>query len=189
MNDFTRILQSTGSQLAKSAKEAIDWFKDSLSSISKKQKADPNKVFTKNASPEIGSMYLFVYDAKNKATLPFFDKYPLVFPIEFYSNGFLGLNLHYLPPLARANLLNSLKATANNNKYDDTTKLVLSYEILKLHSIKFQGYQSCIKRYLFSHMRSSFQQVEASDWDKAVMLPLQSWSINPNKKYAGSPPY
>lgn len=187
-DEFIQILRSSSREIAESAKSAIDWFKGKVANIIKKVK-NPNQVFTKDATPTIGQMYMFVYDAKHKDTLPFYDMYPLVFPIEFYGDGFLGINLHYLPPLARAALLNNLKKLANNNKYDDSTKLAISYEVLKAHAMRFKGFENCIKRYLFSHVRSSFHQVSSSDWDKAVLLPLQRWHVNPNKKYAKNPPY
>jgi hypothetical protein len=187
-DEFIQILRSSSREIAESAKSAIDWFKGKVSDLIKKVK-NPNQVFTKDATPTIGQMYMFVYDAKHKDTLPFYDMYPLVFPIEFYGDGFLGINLHYLPPLARAALLNNLKKLANNNKYDDSTKLAISYEVLKAHAMRFKGFENCIKRYLFSHVRSSFHQVSSSDWDKAVLLPLQRWHVNPNKKYAKNPPY
>ena len=187
-DEFIQILRSSSREIAESAKSAIDWFKGKVTDLIKKVK-NPNQVFTKDATPTIGQMYMFVYDAKHKDTLPFYDMYPLVFPIEFYGDGFLGINLHYLPPLARAALLNNLKKLANNNKYDDSTKLAISYEVLKAHAMRFKGFENCIKRYLFSHIRSSFHQVSSSDWDKAVLLPLQRWHVNPNKKYAKNPPY
>jgi hypothetical protein len=189
MVDFIKLLDSAGQTLTVKAKDSSAWFADSVKNINKDVKTDPNKVFTKNAQPQIGRMYLFVYDAKHKETLPFFDIYPLVFPIEFYHDGFLGINLHYLPPGARAALLNALMTISNNDKYDDSTKLSISYDLLRASSRKFSGFQNCVKRYLFGHVRSSFQYVHPSDWSKAVTLPLQKWSVNTNKRYAGSPPY
>jgi hypothetical protein len=188
-DEFIQILKGSARELAESAKGAVNWFKDKVTQIAKKIKGDPNKVFTKDSTPEIGQMYMFLYDPKYKDTLPFYDMYPLVFPIEFYGDGFLGINLHYLPPLARAALLSNLKKLANNNKYDDTTKLNISYEMLRAHAVQFRGFENCIKRYLFAHVRSSFHQVSSSDWDKAVLLPLQRWKVNPNRKYAQQPPY
>lgn len=188
-DEFFQLLKNTGRELASSAKNAIDWFKDKASDVSKKLSRNQNNVFTKDAFPEIGQMYMFAYDPKYKNVLPYYDAYPLVFPIEFYSDGFLGINLHYLPPLARAKLLTNLKDLANNDKYDNSTKLTISYNVLKAHSIQFNGFENCIKRYLFAHVRSSFHQVSPYDWDKAVLLPLQRWQINPNRKYARKPPY
>lgn len=188
-DEFFQLLKNTGKDLSEGAKDAINWLRDRITDVSKKLKRDQNNIFTKDASPEIGQMYLFAYDPKYKNVLPFYDAYPLVFPIEFYGDGFLGINLHYLPPLARASLLSKLKSLSSNNKYDDSTKLVISYEILRAHSTQFKGFENCVKRYLFAHVRSSFHQVSPYDWDKAVLLPLQRWQVNPNRKYAKSPPY
>lgn len=188
-DEFLQILKSSSRELAEGAKSSINWLKDKISDITKKVKRDPNNIFTKDSSPEIGQMYMFVYDPKHKDTLPFYDMYPLIFPIEFYGDGFLGINLHYLPPMARASLLSNLKKLSTNKKFDDTTKLNISYQLLKAHSIHFQGFENCVKRYLFAHVRSSFHQVSPYDWDKAVLLPLQRWHVNPNKKYAKNPPY
>lgn len=189
-NNFYKKLQDSKINLAKSAKESADWFKNELNEAEKQRRSDPNRIFTKAANvPQIGQMYLYVYDPKHKDTLPFYDAHPLVFPIEFSTEGFLGINLHYLPPVARARLMDSLKSIANNNKYNNSTKLNVSYEVLKAYSTRFKGFENCIKKYLFAHVRTAFHMVSADQWDKAVMLPLQSWKVNTNKKYAGSPPY
>jgi hypothetical protein len=60
---------------------------------------------------------------------------------------------------------------------------------LKEYSSRLGGVENCVKRYLFGHVRSTFHQVDPSDWAKVVVLPLQRWVVNPNKKYAGSTPY
>lgn len=189
-NKFDNFIKRTAREIASSQKDSIDWFKDEVKQTQEEQKrSDPNKIFKKYSSPQIGSMFLFFYDAKHKLTLPFFDMHPLVLPIEMYAGGFLGLNLHYLPPMARVQLLRSLYETKNNDKYNETTKLNLSYSLLKAYSNQYKGNEECIKRYLYSHVRSSFHLVNPADWEKAVLLPLQSWSVNSNKKYAKSPPY
>jgi len=184
--DFSLNLKKTASELASSVKDATDWLRKTISGRNKK---DPNEVFSRDASPEIGQMYMFVYDPKYKATLPFYDQYPLVFPINFDKSGFLAINLHYLPPNARASLMTALKKFASNDKYNETTRLNISYNILKEYSSRLGGIENCVKKYLFGHVRSSFHQVDASDWDKVVVLPLQRWVVNPNRRYAGSPPY
>ena len=35
---------------------------------------------------------MFFYDPKLKKKLPYYDTFPLVLPLENYSDGFLGLN-------------------------------------------------------------------------------------------------
>lgn len=188
-NNFEANLRKSAYQIQSEQKESINWLKDTIYDINRKQKGDPNKLFRKTSMPQIGDMFLFVYDPKTKDKLPFWDTYPLVFPINMYDDGFLGLNLHYLPYMQRANLMNALDSIKNNDKYNDTTKLNISYELLNRYATQFKGFDVCIKRYLYGHVRSSFHYVSPSDWGKVIMLPLQRWKINPNRRLAGSPPY
>ena len=107
---FIQKLKASGAQLIRAAKDSIEWAKENIQKL-----RNPMRIFEKSGSPTIGEMYMFSYDPKYKDVLPYYDMYPLVIPIEMYADGFLGLNLHYLPPLARARLLDSLKKVANNN--------------------------------------------------------------------------
>lgn len=120
----------------------------------------------------IGRMYFFAYDPKLKDVLPVWDKFPLVIPIQIYADGFLGLNLHYLDPMARLVLLDKLMDFINNDKYDDTTKLNLSYDLLA-SSRRYSIIEPCIKRYLSSHIRSSMIYIEPDQWETAIFLPVQ----------------
>lgn len=179
----------------KSAKEASDWYRLQIQNIGNvnaflefSEEENKNKNFN---TITIGKMFMFAYDAKYKDTLPFFDQFPLVIPFEFSNQGFMGLNLHYLPPGARASLLDALISTMNNDKYNDTTVLQISYQLLKQSSTKFSGFQNCVKKYLFGHVKSQFKYIDPKDWQKVIMLPSQKWYINPNSKYSSkaSPPY
>lgn len=123
----------------------------------------------------LGEMYFYVYDAKHKATLPYFDKFPLVIPIGTYSDGFLGLNLHYLIPPQRAVLLNTMSAHMTNHNYDASTRFKVAYRMIK-QMPKLEIAKPAIKRYLFSHVKSKFIYVPPSEWDAAVFLPAENWS-------------
>jgi hypothetical protein len=118
----------------------------------------------------IGRMYMYRYDPKYKDVLPVYDKFPLVIPVEMYSDGFLGLNLHYLDPYNRLALLDRLMDFANNDKYNDTTKFNLSYDLLS-RSRRYKMIEPCIKRYLLSHIRSSLIYIEPNSWETAIFLP------------------
>lgn len=125
-----------------------------------------------SGSTMIGRMYFFYYDPKTKAKLPIYDRFPLVLPIERYSDGFLGLNLHYLDQGSRSALLGQLQKYATNNKMDERTRLRLSYDLLSgTKAMKLA--QPCIKRYLYSHVRSQFIEVTANEWEKAIALPVE----------------
>jgi hypothetical protein len=134
----------------------------------------------------IGRMYFYFYDPKHKNTLPYYDRFPLVIPIERYPDGFLGLNLHYIHPKQRIILLDKLSDVATNNRFDDKTKLRISYEYLAAASKAFEA-TPCIKRYLFSHINSRFLEISAEEWDIAVMLPVESFvGATTSKVYADS---
>jgi hypothetical protein len=134
----------------------------------------------------IGKMYFYFYDPKTKDSLPYYDKFPLVIPIESYSDGFLGLNLHYIHPKQRLILLDKLSETATNSKFDSKTKLRVSYSYLAGASRAFEA-TPCIKRYLFTHIQSRFLEISADEWDIAAMLPVETFvGATTSKVYADS---
>jgi len=122
----------------------------------------------------IGRMYFYFYDPKTKDKLPYYDRFPLVIPIERYNDGFLGLNLHYIHPKQRLILLDKLSDTLTNDKYDETSRLRVSYPFLSSASKIFEA-TPCIKRYLFSNIESRFLEITANEWDIAAMLPMESF--------------
>lgn len=124
-----------------------------------------------------GRMYFFYYLPKGRATLPMYDKFPMVFPIERRGDGFIGLNLHYLQGDSRAAFLERMKIYRNNDKYDESTKLRISYQILK-HSRANSAMKQCIKKYLFTHVLSPFIEINADEWDKVLHLPVDWFVTN-----------
>lgn len=137
-------------------------------------------------SPKVGQMYLFRYEAKHADKLPYWDKMPLIFPFAKVKGGFYGLNLHYISPRERAKFMDALYETRNNNRFDESTKLQISYEILKSVS-KLKPYKACLKRYLHNQKRSQFFHIHPTEWDMAIMLPLANWQKRTgNRVYADS---
>jgi len=128
----------------------------------------------KVSSMEFGYMYAFKYDPKTKNDLPYYDTFPLIFPVRMDADGFLGINFHYLPPVLRAKLMNALYSTLTNKKYDDTTKVKISYSILQSAS-KYRFFKPMLKKYLRSHVRSQFLEVQVNEWDIAIFLPTESF--------------
>ena len=123
---------------------------------------------------QLGGLYFFFYDPKTKAQLPYYDVFPLVMPLEKHPDGFLGINLHYLPPPLRARLMDALYSTVTDRKYDENTALNISYSILSGAS-KYKYFKPCIKRYLASHVQSQYLNVEPRLWDAALFLPTASF--------------
>lgn len=157
------------------SQEARDWYRN----LAKKLAVNPSTLIREDrerlkTQPRLGSMYHFFYDPKTKADMPYYDTFPLIFKIEDYSDGFLGINLHYLPLPLRAKLMDALYTIANNERFDDSTKLKISYGILK-GVTKFKFFQPCIKRYLRTHVRSRFMEIHSSEWDVALWLPTEQF--------------
>lgn len=122
----------------------------------------------------VGKMYFFFYNPKLKDSLPYYDRFPLVIPIELYPYGFLGLNLHYIHPKQRIILLDKLAETASNDRYDEKTKLKISYDYLKAASKIYEA-QPCLKKYLFKHVESRFLEIFSNEWDIAALLPVEQF--------------
>ena len=157
-------------------KESINWFRNTARSFNKVDRTDlisESSQYRNTIVP--GSMYMFAYDAKHKDTLPYFDKFPIIFPINLYSNGFLGINFHYLPPSLRASLMDSLYEIYNNKDLSDKSKIKLSYTYLAGAS-KLNLVQPCIKRYLYSQFRSKYIYVAPKNWDIALFLPTENFA-------------
>jgi len=134
----------------------------------------------------IGKMYFYFYDPKLKDVLPYYDKFPLVVPIDEYADGFIGLNLHYIHPKQRMILLDKLSETLNNDKYDDTTKFRISYAYLKAASKIYEA-TPCLKKYLYKHVQSRFLEINSNEWDIAALLPAENFiGASTSKVYAES---
>lgn len=120
----------------------------------------------------IGKMYFFFYDPKTKEKMKYYDTFPLVIPISFHNDGFLGINFHYLPVPERLRLLNNLTKLVNNTRYDETTRMRVTYEYLKRFA-KYKRFEPCLKKYLFDHVQSKFVQINSYEWFTAVALPFE----------------
>ena len=76
--------------------------------------------------------------------------------------------------------MDQLKMFTNNKKYDETTKLRLTYNMLKGFS-KIKRAKPTIHRYLSSKVNSKFVLVNADEWEVALFLPVERFR-KANKK-------
>lgn len=128
----------------------------------------------RNGRMFIGKMYMFFYSPKGRQKLPYFDRFPLVFILEMYNDGFLALNMHYLPVSLRIQLFDKLIRVASDRRFDEFTRLRISYQIIAGFR-KYRLAQPCIKRYLTKHVRSRLKVVNSFDWLTALYLPVESF--------------
>ena len=152
-------------------KESQNWFRKRVSSLKPNRNAlmkeEPVQLKTRTIA---GNMYMFFYDPKHKATLPFYDSFPLVIPVKPAAGGFHGLNLHYLPPALRAKFLDALLSNLNNRMYDESTRFKINYEMLQ-RAATLKYFKPCYKHYLNKHVKSRFAMIESPEWEIGTFLP------------------
>jgi len=122
-----------------------------------------------NGRPSVGRLNLFGYNPKFRKTLPYYDIFPLVLPLEPIKGGFMGMNFHYLPPLLRFRLLERMQATATDQRFDSKTKFDVTYDDVK--NIKIV--KPTIKKYLYSYVQTGFLRINADEAAVAIYLPVQ----------------
>ena len=152
-------------------KESREWFlkkAQNMRSINREalMKEEPIKARSKQI---IGGMFMFTYDPKHKDKLPYYDTFPLVIVIGPAKGGFLGLNLHYLPPKLRMQFFANLM-DIQGSKLTDDAKFSLTYRMLKKSS-NLRYFKPCVKHYLNSQVTSRFAEVTAPEWEIAIFLP------------------
>lgn len=156
--------------------KANQWFRDKALSLKKVQTANIVKDATdrhKNVMMP-GNLYLFYYDPKHKDTLPYYDLWPIIFPLEIKKDRILGMNFHYLQPVLRAQLLDALWEYTSNTKMDETTKMKATYGILK-NASRFNLVKPTLHWYLKDHIRSRFVKIYPQEWEFAMMLPADKF--------------
>lgn len=165
---------------------AREWLKAKVKNLTPQRTALMKDREQLRSKSMIGRLYFYFYDPKLKDSLPYYDRFPLVIPIERYSDGFLGLNLHYISPKQRIILLDKMSVFLNNDNYDETTRFRLKYSTLKNTSKIFEG-TPCIKRYLYKHIEGRFLEIPADEWDIAALIPFEYFiGATRNKVFADS---
>jgi hypothetical protein len=173
--------------LPNKTQQARNWFRVQASKVA----MSPNALMANDRSamtsvPMIGQMYLFAYDPKTKDKLPYYDRYPLVIPFDSTrlggraagtssTQGFMGLNMHYLPLRLRARLMDALYTVISDDNYDERTHLQVSYKLLSSVS-RYRFYKPCLKQYLFSHVRTKYFRIDPISWDIALFMPLERFT-------------
>ena len=164
MSVFSLVQEATGDE-----PRSYEWYRNTVRTIFKQSDlfADLAEL-EETLVPSPGSLYLFEYRAVYAERLNFYDRFPLVLPIEQYSDGFLGINFHYLSMPIRIRLLDRIMTFANNKSLDETTVINANYSALK----RVREIKPCLKRYLSSNVRSRFRKINANEFVVAVLLPV-----------------
>jgi len=157
---FDKILDTT------TGPKSYDWYRKQVQSLTRVPGArgliSQGKA---TIAPKYGVMNLFGYDPKFKETLPLYDRFPLIFPLEPAKGGFYGINFHYLQPGARVAFLRQLERFASDKNFDKKTR----YNIGELSGRYFK---KTIKHYLTRQVRTSFLNITADEMAIAIFLPV-----------------
>lgn len=151
-------------------KESMEWFRRKATQLGRvgrsiMQDEAVERVPRVDKNP-LGNMYMFFYDPKHKEKLPYYDKFPLIIMYGPAKGGFYGLNLHYMPPVLRAKVLDAL---------------------LGKGGVPRKYIQPMIKHYLTEHVRGNFALVDKPEWEIATFLPTaQFQKANASRVYTDS---
>ena len=150
---FDRILQQgvAAGEVPARTRAARDWFRETASRF----RTTPNELIRGAGNAEGGS-------ALTSRTLP-------------------GRMYTFFYDPLRARLMDALYPLVTNRKYDETTRLRLTYDILN-GATKYRFFKPTIKKYLNSHVRSRYVLINANQWDMALFLPTERF-VKKNKNF------
>ena len=169
--------ERSGLQLDRYSTQSLKWFTSKINNL-KNPRVLANQIRKETDRNTnrflIGGLYFFYYSAKYDDKLPYWDAFPLVLPLERYGDGFLGMNLHYLPPRIRAGFMDKLMNFAIYDDNDEIKRLRITYDIISA-SRRYKEFRPCIKRYLYQNIASKMLKVEPNEWETAVFLPVHQF--------------
>lgn len=176
--NLKKVLQS---DIARANKASFTWLAGRIMHLYKNQSipgAINARNFTKSHLFAPGDVYIYHYDPKLKDILPYYDKFPLIVVLKVYEDGFLGLNLHYLPPDVRMVFMNKLISLARVNPAvpgANTVRMQISYDLM-VSSQRFSAHVPCVKRYLVGHVRSRMLRIFPHEWELVIHMPFEAFT-------------
>lgn len=164
---------ATASEIRMRSEESLKFFREysykqlqSINTIQALTETQETQIVNSKRGISPGDIVCFNYSPLYAKKIPYYDKTPLLLPIGFTSQGFNGLNLHYLKPADRAKLLDIIYKQDKN---------IMGY----MHALaQTPYYKPAFKQYLYSRMRSKVHIFDRQHWDMAIYLPLARFVKN-----------
>ena len=139
-----------------------------------------------------GVMNMFFYKPQGAAKLEYYDLFPLVIPFRKYSNGFVGINFHYLPFDLRIKLLSKTivqavqstgmadieEAAGEGSTGARGDKVLLNWQRIKHNAVV----KPIVRRYRAKNVQSKFMVIEPDEFIVAAMLPVARFKKGPLTK-------
>jgi hypothetical protein len=174
---LTQLAKNRPEDMRVMSKKSLEWLANRISEI-KNPGSIPRGVsketYRQTTGFRLGGMYCFYYDPKTKEKLDYYDRFPMVLVLDRYNDGFLGLNLHYLPFQYRIAFLGKLMKFADLNDAGEIERLRVTYDILT-SSKRLKEFKPCLKRYLTGQIQSKILAIQSNEWDIAAFLPIQQF--------------
>ena len=150
-------------------KESIDWFRRVVTREGQIKQHGKITEGMQTARFQPGEMMTYQYDPLLKERLDFYDEHPLIIFLERKADGWYGLNLHYLPPVVRAQIFEDLR-------YNEKNLGTIAQKLSRNEQTKV-----CLKRYKVGQLRSKPKKITKDMWEIAIALPFDKF-IKENKK-------
>lgn len=119
---------------------------------------------------ELGDLFCYYYNPKYRATLPYYDMFPMIMLIGAEKDTFLGINFHYLRPKWRAVLLDRVSAKLGSG-------LPRWSKLRQIRQIA-----PTIKRYRFDHIMRRVVPIEENEQEIAIFLPTERFKKSAKAK-------
>ena len=119
---------------------------------------------------ELGDLFCYYYNPKYRATLPYYDMFPMIMLISAEKDTFLGINFHYLRPKWRAVLLDRVSAKLGSG-------LPRWSKLRQIRQIA-----PTIKRYRFDHIMRRVVPIEENEQEIAIFLPTERFKKSAKAK-------
>jgi len=178
---FTDIVNQRPEEIETRSIDSLQWFQTNVRDI----RRTPSSLMKENQNFvtrfELGKMYMFMYEAKRKDKLKYYDYFPVTICLKRYSTGFLGVNLHYLSPKYRALLMDGLYEFYR--EIEDESYFQIKYPTIKSVS-KLRWAKPCLKQYQYPYIDSRIVEVRPEHMDMVVMLPSQQFRSKGTKTNA-----
>ena len=162
--------------VGKEVKRSTKWFHDKIKGLKGEVK---NRFSSTNAAKfyreaetkvqpavlkkrvELGDLFCYYYNPKYRATLPYYDMFPMIMLIKAEKETFLGINFHYLRPKWRAILLDRVTAR-------------IGAAIPKWNKIRqIRQLAPTIKRYRYDHIMKRIIAIKEDEREIAIFLPTE----------------
>ena len=171
-------------RLTKLADEAIQWLREKYETLRNqltigrsRMSKDPYRIIsegTREKEIQLGHMYFMNYDPKWKNTLKYYDRFPLVLPIEAWQRGFIGMNFHYLPYDLREALMKKLITRINLKEDTQRSYIDITYNDVKPF-VRYKEVKPTIHKYDITYSSGTFIHIAADEWNTAIHLPVEDF--------------